>query len=175
MRSWKKLFPFILLNIIVSALTTLGVLWLWDSTQRANLPPVEPVTAAQTPGASLTGQPVSDPEDASATLPPLDEPVLQIQNVFGVGDLDTEVVRLRRLGEGALWLTGWQLQDEDGHTFTFPELLLNKDGAVEVYSRSGTDSVVALHWGQDAPIWRTGELVIVLDPQGSLRASYRIP
>ena len=32
----QRFFPFILLNILISALTTLGVLWIWEQTH--NLP-----------------------------------------------------------------------------------------------------------------------------------------
>jgi hypothetical protein len=33
MKSWKQVLPFLILNIIVSAATTLAVLMLWDRTQ----------------------------------------------------------------------------------------------------------------------------------------------
>lgn len=165
MRSWKRILPYIVLNIIVSALTTLGVLWLWDRSLRASLP-AQPAPAAS---------PAAQGSQLPPTLPAINETVIQIQNVFGVGDLKSEVVRLKRLGEGELWLTGWTLEDEDGHRYVFPELRLNKDGAVEVYSRAGPDTVIELHWGLSEAVWRTGELVLLKDPQGNLRASYRIP
>lgn len=101
--------------------------------------------------------------------------MIQIQNVFGVGDIDNEVVQLKRAGTGDLWLTGWQLKDQNGHTFTFPKLLLNKDGAVQVYTRAGPDTVIELHWGLSSAVWHTGELVSLLDPHGVLQASYQIP
>ncbi len=167
MRSWKQILPYIILNIIISALTTLGVLWFWDHNLRASLPTQSSNTAVIDPAAS-NGQ-------TPPTLPAVDETVIQIQNVFGVGDLQSEVVRLKRLGEGELWLTGWTLEDEDGHKYVFPELRLNKDAAVEVYTRAGPDTVIELHWGLSEAVWRTGELVVLKDPQDNLRASYRIP
>jgi hypothetical protein len=160
----RRLFPYLILNIIVSAATILTILWFWDRSRNFDLPMLTPLPAAST----LT------PED-TPTLPPLDKPVILIKNVFGSGDLQNEVVLLNRQGEGKLELTGWQLKDGGGHTFTFPKLILNQDGAVQVYTRAGADSVIELHWGLDQPVWKSGMTVSLLDPLGNLRASLHIP
>jgi hypothetical protein len=112
---------------------------------------------------------------AAATLPPLDQAVIQIENVYGPGDPQNEVVVLKRMGDGQLSLTGWQLKDEDGHEFTFPELVLSKDGAVQVFTNPGVNTVIALHWGKTEAMWRPGEQVSLFDSSGNTRASYRIP
>jgi hypothetical protein len=160
----RRLFPYLILNIIVSAATILTILWWWDRSRNIDQPVLTPLPVASTP----------TPED-TPTLPPLDQPVVLIKNVFGSGDLQNEVVLINRQGEGKLELTGWQLKDGIGHTFTFPKLILNQDGAVQVYSRAGADSVIELHWGLEQPVWKSGMTVSLLDPVGNLRASFPIP
>lgn len=160
----RRIFPYLILNIIVSAATILTILWLWDRSRNNDLTVLTPLPVASTP----------TPED-TPTLPPLNRTVILIKNVFGTGDLQNEVVLLNRQGEGELELTGWQLKDGNGHTFTFPKLILNQDGAVQVFTRAGSDSVIELHWGLDQPIWKSGMTVSLLDPLGNLRASFHIP
>jgi len=159
-----RIFPYLILNIIVSAATILTILWLWDRSRNNDLTVLTPLLVASTP----------TPEDIP-TLPPLNQTVILIKNVFGTGDLQNEVVLLNRQGEGELELTGWQLKDGNGHTFTFPKLILNQDGAVQVFTHAGADSVIELHWGLDQPIWKSGMTVSLLDPLGNLRASFHIP
>jgi hypothetical protein len=161
MTNKKALVYYILLNILISALTTLSVLWIWDRVQLS---------------------PVKNPHPASmvlptetAPVPAIDQTVIKIDNVFGLADLENEVVVLKRLGEGDLWLTGWQMKDTHGHIYTFPQLLLNKDGAVQVYTRTGTDTAITLYWGLPQAVWNSGDTVFLYDPQGNLRANYQIP
>jgi hypothetical protein len=175
MNPWKRLLFFLVLNIIVSAGTTVAVMSWWE---RAHLNSrsviVNPTQqAGQT---ETTANPVSATAGPTATpLPPNDVPLIRVENVFGIGDLQNEVVLLKRIGEGELWLTGWRLEDESGQKYIFPELLLNKDGAVQIFTRPGVDSVIELHWGMKASVWQPGELVTLVDPQGNVRATYRIP
>lgn len=171
MKTRKSIWPYILINILVSAATTLLVLWLWDRAHQAQPlpPPAQPTAAAQT---KASDAPTLAPTPA---LPPLNQPVIQVKNVFGEGDLNSEVVVISRLGEGELWLTGWKLQNESGDTFVFPDLQLHKDAEIQVYSRSGVNSALALYWNRSASAWKTGDLVTVIDYQGNIRASYRIP
>jgi hypothetical protein len=68
--------------------------------------------------------------------------------VIGAGTLNAEVVVVKFEGEGQLNLQGWQLKDDDGNTFTFPQLTLYKNGAVQVHTLSGTDTVIDLYWKQ---------------------------
>ncbi len=163
----KKLLPYLLLNVVVSAVTTLAVLMLWSGRQAPAIPAA--AAAASTPSAAVPVQ------TSAATLPSADTPVIEIQNIFGAGDVKTEVVRLRRLGSGELQMTGWTLKNDNGLTYTFPELLLYTDGAVELYSRPGVDSVIELHWNLQQPAWGSGVTASLYDTNGNLRASFKIP
>ncbi|HMD89909.1 MAG TPA: lamin tail domain-containing protein [Anaerolineaceae bacterium] len=175
MRSFKRMLPFIILNVIISAATTLAVLYWWDKTQRPVLPDPRLLGSATSQVITTNSSSQNRLATSQVTQTALSQNVIQIQNVFGVGDINNEVVQLKRVGSGDLWLTGWQLKDQNGHTYTFPKLLLNKDGAVQVYTQAGADSVIELHWGLPNAVWHSGELVSLLDPQGILRASYQIP
>jgi hypothetical protein len=190
MNPWKRLAFYLLLNAIVSAVTTLTVLSLWDRNHKAEVPVIQPVAQL---AATITQQAVKleiigTPTAAAASTPMLPSTAtsptpkltmanngIQIENIFGVGDLDTEVVMLKRTGDGELWITGWRLEDENNHRFVFPELMLNKDGAIKVYTKSGTNNVIELHWGIKEAVWSSGELVTLLDQNGTVKATYRIP
>jgi hypothetical protein len=166
MSSWKRLIPYLLLNVLVSALTTLGVLFAWDA--------LHPRLQAAAPPANAQNSGALPVTADSSTQIPLDQTVIQVETIFGVGDLQNESVRLVRQGSGDLAMKGWKLKDENGHVYTFPSLdFIN--GAIEVRTTSGTDSAIELHWGLEAPVWRPGETASVFDPQGNLRASYKIP
>jgi hypothetical protein len=120
-----------------------------------------PISAAATPAGSP--QP-----DASGSI-------ILIDNVFGAGDLANEVVLIKRTGDGELALTGWQIKGDDGTPYTFPSLVLYPGGAVQVHTAAGVNTVVDLYWGLDEPVWQSGETVTLLDPQGQVYATYRIP
>ncbi|MDK1082397.1 MAG: lamin tail domain-containing protein, partial [Anaerolineae bacterium] len=109
------------------------------------------------------------------TLSPDTEIPVEIVSVVGAGTLGAEVVLVRYLGEGELELANWQIKDEDGNTFTFPKLTLYTGGAVQVHTSSGTDTIVDLFIGRREPIWESGEVSKLFDPQNNLRAIYRVP
>jgi hypothetical protein len=92
--------------------------------------------------------------------------------------LDSERVLLKQQGEGELSLVGWRLEDSAGNIFVFPQfpqLLLYKGGAVNIYTKSGSNTVVDLYWGLNASVWASGKTVTLRDPQGNVRATYKIP
>jgi len=159
----RRLVFYLLLNVFVSACVTGGILFWYDRTYRATLAPVPQPSVA-------TSQ--SEPEAVSQ----LDEQVpVEIISVVGAGTLESEVVVVRYNGEGELGLANWQLKDDNGNTFTFPQLTLYTNGAVQVHTVSGTDTVVDLYMGFRDPIWESGESARLFDPQDNLRAIYRVP
>ena len=48
-------------------------------------------------------------------------------------------------------------------------------GAVNVYTKTGVDTVVDLHWGLDSTLWSSGVTVSLRDTQGNVRHSYTVP
>lgn len=230
MKSWKRLIFYILLNIFVSACTTLAVLLVWDqfsgplprnllprALSSLSRPPAE-TPVVQTDGTPAAPQPTateaflvyqvesgdtfesiaeahnvsveelvavngfksSQPLGAGEVLriPMHPQGSVVIDSVIGAGDLDTEHVLLKHRGEGELALVGWRLEDDQGNVFIFPQfpqLTLFPGGAVNIYTRSGVNSVVELYWGLSQPVWRSGTTVILRDAQNNVRATYVVP
>lgn len=174
MKFWKRIFPYLVLNVIVSATTTLLVLTLWDRSQS----PATPLFSGSKPDMenTLPALPPSGHADqASATLPPLDTPVIEIEAIIGAGDQAAEALILKRVGEGELLLTGWKISNGRGKEFTFPDLVLNKNGSVRLYTREGVNSVIELYWGLEESVWRSGDTATLTDTLGNMRASFTVP
>ncbi len=131
-----------------------------------------PIPPERIPTATPTVTPTPVPTGAEGPLP---EARVVINSVIGAGDLATERVFLTRTGFGELNLTGWQIRDQNGNLFTFPQLELFESGAVNVWTTSGTPTVVDLYWGLQSPVWSSGETVSLLDAQGKERAEYTVP
>lgn len=159
----RKLFYYLLLNIFVSASVTGGILFWYDRNYRASLPAVP-----QSAPAVGAAEPVS-------TINPQDDVPVKISSVVGAGALSSEIVVVKFEGEGQLDLASWQLKDEDGNIFKFPKLTLYPNGAVQIHTAIGTDTVIDLYWGIGEAVWSSGENARLFDAQGNLRAVYRVP
>jgi LysM repeat protein len=129
-----------------------------------------------TPQPEESGGETAAPGEPTATFAQVTgNPEVEIESVVGTGDLASERIILKRSGTGALSLAGWQILEEGGTVFVFPQLDLFEGGAVSLYTRSGQSTVVELFWGHDEPLWESGETVILLDNTGEVRATYRVP
>lgn len=126
------------------------------------------------PTARLSPSPV-EIGPSSTPLPPGFDPRVEIVTVVGAGNLDDERVMIRLNGENTLSMKDWRLEDGDGNVFIFPDLTLFKGGAVTIFSKTGVDTVVELYWGATESVWEVGETIALLDPQGEVRATYRVP
>lgn len=99
-----------------------------------------------------------------------------IDSVIGVGDLNTERVVIVNNLPGELPLAGWQIENNSGSTFTFPDItLFTKEGVLRLNTKSGVDSTNDVYWGLQAPMWQSGMVVSLRDPQGKIQATYTIP
>lgn len=165
MKSKKRWLPFILLNIFISAVTVLVVLFIWNQ-----IHPTQQLTL-QYPQATTVNSAQINPE---GTLPAPDEEVIKISNVIAAGDYQNEYVVLTRVGEGPLNLFGWMLVDMDEHRFVFPDINLIK-GDLEVYTKGGANSVNKLFWNAGEANWQSGETVTLIDSAAQPRASFVIP
>jgi LysM repeat protein len=137
----------------------------------ALLPTVTPLAVETQTGGSTESQ--GEPTATFAQV--TGNPEVEIGSVVGAGDLGSERVMLKRTGPGDLPLVGWQILEEGGKVFIFPQLNLYEGGAVTLYTRAGQSTVVELFWGLDATLWESGETVILLDNTGEVRATYRVP
>ncbi len=102
-------------------------------------------------------------------------PQVVIDAVIGAGVLENERVVVHRTGDGELSLAGWQLTDGKGFDYIFPQLTLYKDGAINLNTRTGQNTVVDLFWGLTTPVWKPGKIISIYDSQNNLRATYTVP
>ena len=220
MRGWKRVLPYLLLNVLISAGVTWGALSLWARLHPcpAAFPPAPeaqgPLTAPNgeaTPTPAVFVYVVQAGETLSSiaehfgvseetlrrlnrlqgdalrigqtllipgTPPPASagDPQALHVTVLGGGYLAEERVRLRYDGPGALDLTGWHLEDDQGHVFVFPALRLQSEGAVEVWSKKGeVNTAVALFWGLEQALWHSGAQLTLRDAEGRVVLQYRVP
>jgi hypothetical protein len=159
----RKLIQYLLLNVFVSATVTGGMLFWYDRNYRATIQP-----------AVIQATPI--PNVSSSTNTELQTDILiKISSVVGAGVLESEIVVVKFEGDGELNLSSWQLKDDNGNTYTFPQLTLYQNGAVQVHTIAGTDTVIDLYWGIGDFVWSSGENASLYDSQGNLRAVYKVP
>ncbi len=160
----RKLIQYLLLNVFVSASVTGGILFWYDRNSRAV---TQPAVVQVAPVSGESSSVVS--ADLQTDIP------VKISSVVGSGVLTSEVVIIKFEGEGNLDITSWQLKDDNGNTFTFPNVTLYPNGAVQVHTNTGTDTVIDLYWGTSDAVWDSGEEARLFDSQGNLRAVYKVP
>lgn len=134
-----------------------------------------PVTPQVVPSRTPLPTQTPNPQITSGTSAPTQEAKVVINSVISAGDLTSERVFLTRTGDGELNLADWKLEDEDGNGFVFPQLALYKDGAVNVWTTSGSATVVDLYWGMGNSVWESGEKVTLRDARGRVHTTYTIP
>lgn len=170
MNKRKSVFPFLLLNILVSGLTVFLVLTYWEKNH-----PNQQIPPDDLPEISATATSELPPEKGVTPGMPVGKVAVSVEGVFGAGDLDLEYILIRNQSENALNLSGWQLSSSSGGSFTFPNLSLNRNGAVRLYSKTGDNSVIELYWGSDQALWQAGDEISLQDPSGEIHATYVIP
>ncbi len=160
----RNLIYYLFLNVLISACVTSAILYWYDRNYRAvSLPQVE-VATTSIPGAT-----------GAATAAAMPQGQVQIVSVIGAGTLEVEAVVIKYNGEGELDLTGWHLKDTSGDEYTFPPFKLFKNGAVQVHTAGGTNTAIDLYWGQRQAMWKSGQAVLLTDPEGQAQDSYPVP
>jgi hypothetical protein len=155
MKRRLRLLSYLLINVIISALVAWAVISYYDRTH--------PSTCV-TPLASGTTVPSGSGEaDPSIT------------NIIGIGMYKDERIVIQNNGSQELTLTGWYLMDNSGLKYIFPQLTLYAGGKVQVHTSTGEDTPTDLYWGNTGPIWTSGELAILYDPQNLAHSIYRVP
>ena len=171
MNQAKKLLFYIVLNVIVSAVTILAVLYIWEKTQLKDV-------LLDTDGQASSPAAVETEGENSQDL------LIEIGEVGGIGNLATEYIRLERPdseSSDTVSLQGWRLADENNNDFVIleqsglPSLDLHGQGAVNIYSKEGASNPIELYLGLDSPIWEPGETVTLIDPEGYVHDTYQIP
>lgn len=167
----RKNILFLFLNGLVTFAAVLAALWVWSKLNPKGLAPEPGISLpSQSNQNSIAEQPVQ------ALLPPTNANGLaSIDGVFGAGNLTVEYILLCNQGSGGLNLQGWQIKGSNNQSFTLPNLTLNANGAVRLYSKAGISSVIELYWGAQEALWTSGERIELYDSNGTLQASFLIP
>jgi hypothetical protein len=155
MKSKRRLFSYLLINILVSALVTVTVIYFYDRSHKVECMPVLPNNTTVTAGAG--------------------DIKVDIKGVIGAGSISNERMIIQNDGTTALELTGWSLTDANGLAYTFPQLTLFPGVDMQLHSMAGKDTPTDLYWGLSTPVWTSGELAALYDGQGIARAFYRVP
>lgn len=180
MRNKSPLLFYILINILISAVTTLTVLWIWDSRQ-PKLNPIEfdsqqTFTDPVSPTDHLIAGEDENPavQEPTADLSTRSSDV-QIRVIVGPKNLEVEYVEIINQGDQPVDLTGWQLVNHLDQAFTFPAMILNSSGAIKIQSKTGVNSVIELFWQSETPIWQSGENARLINADGEVVSIYSIP
>lgn len=138
--------------------------------------PIQGTTAQEnTSDSQDNSQPESEPIP-TATFPPEPERnIIKILTIVGVDDLATEHLQIQSLSPEALSMEGWRMETNDGEIYYFPKITLFEHGAVDLYTRAGINSVVALYWGRSTPIFQSGDQAVIYDSEDNVQAVYSIP
>ncbi len=136
-----------------------------------SIPPTMIASVTPRPSVTLT----QGPKPSSTATMIGQESQVVIDSVIGAGVLANERILIRRTGDGELSLAGWRLTDGESNQYIFPQLTLYKDGAININTRSGQNTVVDLYWGLTSPISGPGKVISIYDPQNNLRETYKLP
>jgi LysM repeat protein len=139
--------------------------------------PVEGCTALTTP--TPTAEPTNTPFALDQTaptvtlLPTAVNAQVEITNVQFPGDVNSETVEIRNLGN-VVNLQGWTLVNEQGDSYLFPEFRMQQGSLVRIFSRQGQNTPAALYWGRELPAWHDGETIMLLDSTGQVQSTFRV-
>lgn len=243
---WKRIFYYLLINVVISASTTLIVLNVWERTHNEALEQAALLIAMPSPGAAndasqafeltdvpsvalqpytvqpdetlseialaydidvedllaLNGKTDADSIGAGETIyvpAATDEPLeatsvaqvsqatqgstlevsgegkIIINLVVGIGDLSTERIVLKNIGNSKQSLEGWHLSDEGGNSYAFGKVTLYDGGEMRVNTRADVDTSIDLYWGLSDAVWQIGEVVTLIDARGEEVDRYQIP
>ncbi|MBQ6520044.1 MAG: lamin tail domain-containing protein [Anaerolineaceae bacterium] len=191
---WKVLL-LILLNIIVSASVTYGVLYYWENVREPKtqyqlvtldgnpeiLPdltdpePTESITA-ETDHTEIESTPEEETTETVDPTPVIRGARVEISIIRNPGNLSGEALRIVSNADEIVSLEGWRLEDANGNVLTFPNIqLLRKGVFVEVYSRAGHPTPYEIFWNCNEPVWQSGETAVLKDVFGQIQATYRVP
>jgi hypothetical protein len=132
-------------------------------------PPAEPAVATIDP-ALLPAMPASP---TPALLPTAVTAEVEIASVQFWGDITAEVVEIRNLGN-VVNLRGWELVNERGESFVFPNFRMQQGSLVRIFSRQGQNTPAALYWNRETPAWTEGDTATLIDANGQVQAVFRV-
>ena len=87
-------------------------------------------------------------------------------------NLNDEYVVFENQGSAAADMTGWEVTDEVGKTYTFSSFTLDAGATVTLHTGAGTDTETDVYWDYGSAVWNNGgDTVSVYDDSGALVTS----
>lgn len=85
-----------------------------------------------------------------------------------------EYVLIRNYDEVTIHLKGWQVKDESGTTFTFPDGVSLLPGAsLRLHVAKGLNTATDIYWGRTGAVWNNGgDSGYLIDPTGKIVSGY---
>ena len=84
-----------------------------------------------------------------------------------------EYVLIRNYDEVTIHLKGWQVKDESGTTFTFPDVSLLPGASLRLHVAKGLNTATDIYWGRTGSVWNNGgDSGYLIDPTGRIVSGY---
>jgi len=84
-----------------------------------------------------------------------------------------EYALIRNYDEVTIHLEGWQVRDESGTTFTFPDVALLPGASLRLHVAKGLNTATDIYWGRTGAVWNNGgDSGYLIDPTGKIVAGY---
>ncbi len=157
-----------MLNIFISAVTTVIVLIFWDASHK--------VAEPQPSGAGEPTQAINLSE-CEGTIPESAEVLLEVVNVTGIGDIVKEEITIKYRGTDTVCLNGWVIKGRGNNEYAFPRFyqLFTEGVQIKLRSRIGEDTALELYWDLKEAAWSSGDVIKVVDARGSIHSTFVIP
>ncbi|HQX09056.1 MAG TPA: hypothetical protein PKY66_01485 [Thermoflexales bacterium] len=186
----------ILVNILISAITTILVVRVMtrpadavdasprpavagtapapDATPRAQIAAPSPAPPQSTPAATPVPPTATRPAPTPTTAPVLapEKIAIVISNINFPGQRQRESVVIANEGD-TLELKGWTLASPRGVVYTFGNVSLFKDNFINIYTTTGADIATDLFMNRADAAWQVGD-VVTLARDGRAQATYTI-
>ncbi len=88
-------------------------------------------------------------------------------------NLNGEWVEIANQGDADTNLAGWTLQDQQNHTFAFPDFTLRAGAKAWIHTGEGNNTATDLYWNRSSAVWNNdGDVATLKDASGGMASRY---
>jgi len=186
--NWKQWLALAIINMILSAITTLFVVQALTATPKSPtgttaLPNASPAAATR-PISNAAPVPTSPPaatKPAAAAVPPATTPApaattgdarIKI-SLSSLGQLQLERIVISNEGDN-IDLKDWKISTPRGVSYKFKNVVVFKDSFVNLNSTAGADSSTDLYMGRADAAWKSGDIITLEANDGRKIAIFEV-